>query len=79
MSNLLLNIPYIFLLFQDNVASSSGSSIKSFFIGMGFLPSLVDKVIEEKGRSCVNVNFVMFCLIWKWVGVGRAKNGNVIY
>ena len=46
---------------------------------MGFLPSLVDKVIEEKGRSCVNVNFVMFCLIWKWVGVGRAKNGNVIY
>ncbi|XVF66055.1 hypothetical protein PTKIN_Ptkin10aG0003100 [Pterospermum kingtungense] len=35
----------------ENVASSSGSSVRSFFIGMGFSPSLVDKVIEEKGED----------------------------
>ncbi|KAF7837660.1 putative inactive DNA (cytosine-5)-methyltransferase DRM3 isoform X2 [Senna tora] len=33
----------------DNVASSSGGNLRAFFIGMGFLPSLVDKVIEENG------------------------------
>ncbi|OMO53419.1 DNA (cytosine-5)-methyltransferase DRM2-like protein [Corchorus capsularis] len=36
---------------RDNAASSSGSNVRSFFIGMGFLPSLVDKVIEEKGED----------------------------
>lgn len=35
--------------FQNNVASSSGSNQRSSLIGMGFAPSLVDKVIEEKG------------------------------
>ncbi|KAJ7955299.1 DNA (Cytosine-5)-methyltransferase DRM2 [Quillaja saponaria] len=35
----------------DNVASSSGSNLRAFFIGMGFLPSLVDKVIEENGED----------------------------
>ncbi|KAK8623957.1 hypothetical protein V6N13_065317 [Hibiscus sabdariffa] len=35
----------------DNVASSSGSNVRSFFIGMGFSPPLVDKVIEEKGED----------------------------
>ncbi|WRX22327.1 hypothetical protein QQP08_014814 [Theobroma cacao] len=35
----------------DNVASSSGSNVRSFFIGMGFSPSLVEKVIEEKGED----------------------------
>lgn len=35
----------------DNVASSSGSNVRSFFIGMGFLPALVDKVIQEKGED----------------------------
>ncbi|KAE9602546.1 hypothetical protein Lal_00049769 [Lupinus albus] len=35
----------------DNVASSSGGKLRSFFIGMGFLPSLVDKVIEENGED----------------------------
>ncbi|XP_059448487.1 probable inactive DNA (cytosine-5)-methyltransferase DRM3 isoform X3 [Corylus avellana] len=44
----------------DNVASSSGSNIRSFFIGMGFLPSLVDKVVEEKGTLCI---FVHGCLL----------------
>ncbi|KAK7363424.1 hypothetical protein VNO77_05567 [Canavalia gladiata] len=33
----------------DNVASSSGGNLRAFFIGMGFLPYLVDKVIEENG------------------------------
>ncbi|KAK7264765.1 hypothetical protein RJT34_32375 [Clitoria ternatea] len=35
----------------DNAASSSGSKLRAFFIGMGFLPSLVDKVIEENGEE----------------------------
>lgn len=35
----------------ENVASSSGSNLRSFLIGMGFLTSLVDKVIEEKGED----------------------------
>ncbi|XP_042516035.1 probable inactive DNA (cytosine-5)-methyltransferase DRM3 isoform X2 [Macadamia integrifolia] len=34
---------------QGNHASSSGSNLKSYFIGMGFSPTLVDKVIEENG------------------------------
>nr|QCU71288.1 domain rearranged methyltransferase [Paeonia suffruticosa] len=41
--------------FGDNVASSSGSNLRSSFIGMGFLPSLVDKVIEEKGEDDVDL------------------------
>uniref|UniRef100_A0A5B6YUN5 Putative DNA (Cytosine-5)-methyltransferase DRM2 isoform X2 n=1 Tax=Davidia involucrata TaxID=16924 RepID=A0A5B6YUN5_DAVIN len=39
----------------DNVASSSGSNLKSSFIGMGFSPSLVDKAIEEKGEDNVDL------------------------
>ncbi|KAJ1418688.1 Ubiquitin-associated domain [Sesbania bispinosa] len=35
----------------DNGASSSGGKLRAFFIGMGFLPSLVDKVIEENGEE----------------------------
>ncbi|XP_054805685.1 probable inactive DNA (cytosine-5)-methyltransferase DRM3 isoform X1 [Prosopis cineraria] len=35
----------------DNVASSSGGNIREFFIGMGFLPCLVDKVIKENGEG----------------------------
>ncbi|XP_028760065.1 probable inactive DNA (cytosine-5)-methyltransferase DRM3 isoform X2 [Neltuma alba] len=35
----------------DNVASSSGGNLRAFFIGMGFLPSLVDKVIKENGEG----------------------------
>ncbi|GMN55067.1 hypothetical protein TIFTF001_024185 [Ficus carica] len=41
--------------FGDNVASSSGSNLRSSFIGMGFLPALVDKVIEEKGEDDVDL------------------------
>ncbi|MCI36055.1 DNA (cytosine-5)-methyltransferase DRM1-like, partial [Trifolium medium] len=36
---------------QETAASSSGSKLRSFFIGMGFLPGLVDKVIEENGEG----------------------------
>ncbi|GMP57219.1 hypothetical protein CsSME_00021393 [Camellia sinensis var. sinensis] len=40
---------------HDNVASSSSSNIRSSLIGMGFSPSLVDKVIEEKGEDNVDL------------------------
>lgn len=36
-------------LFQDNVASSSRSYLRSFFTEMGYSPSLVNRVIEENG------------------------------
>ncbi|XP_052203885.1 probable inactive DNA (cytosine-5)-methyltransferase DRM3 isoform X3 [Diospyros lotus] len=39
----------------DNAASSSGSNLRSSFIGMGFSPSVVDKVIEEKGEADVDL------------------------
>lgn len=39
---------------QDTAASSSGSKVRAFFVGMGFLPCLVDKVIEENGTLCVS-------------------------
>jgi membrane-associated protease RseP (regulator of RpoE activity) len=39
---------------QETAASSSGSKLRSFFIGMGFLPGVVDKVIEENGTLCVS-------------------------
>ncbi|THF95984.1 hypothetical protein TEA_009387 [Camellia sinensis var. sinensis] len=39
----------------DNVASSSGTNLRSSFIGMGFSQSLVDKVIEEKGEDDVDL------------------------
>lgn len=39
---------------QETAASSSGSKVRAFFIGMGFLPGLVDKVIEENGTLCVS-------------------------
>ncbi|KAH7842507.1 hypothetical protein Vadar_006135 [Vaccinium darrowii] len=35
----------------ENVASSSGSNLRSSFIAMGFAHSLVNKVIEEKGED----------------------------
>ncbi|KAL8481274.1 hypothetical protein ACS0TY_027166 [Phlomoides rotata] len=35
----------------DDVASSSGTNLRSSFIGMGFAPSLVDKAIEENGGA----------------------------
>lgn len=50
-------------LVQDNAASSSGSNLRSFFTGMGFLPSLVDKVIEENGMLCMNIDVVLLFLI----------------
>ncbi|XP_058757350.1 probable inactive DNA (cytosine-5)-methyltransferase DRM3 isoform X1 [Vicia villosa] len=37
--------------FGETAASSSGSKVRAFFIGMGFLPGLVDKVIEENGEE----------------------------
>ncbi|KAJ4839137.1 hypothetical protein Tsubulata_040339 [Turnera subulata] len=45
-----------------SVASSSGSSnVRSFFIGMGYLPSLVDKVIQENGEE--NIDLLMDILM----------------
>ncbi|XP_024022909.1 probable inactive DNA (cytosine-5)-methyltransferase DRM3 [Morus notabilis] len=41
--------------FGENFASSSGSNLRSSLIGMGFLPALVDKVIEEKGVDDVDL------------------------
>lgn len=35
----------------DNIASSSGTNLRSSFIAMGFSPSLIDKVIREKGEE----------------------------
>ncbi|KAK9672085.1 hypothetical protein RND81_12G075400 [Saponaria officinalis] len=35
----------------NNGASSSGTNLRSSFIGMGFSPSLIDKVIKEKGEE----------------------------
>lgn len=45
----------------ENIASSSGSNLRSSFVGMGFSPSLVDKVIEEKGED--NVDLLLETLI----------------
>ncbi|XWS14267.1 hypothetical protein CRYUN_Cryun36dG0108000 [Craigia yunnanensis] len=45
----------------DNAASSSRSNVRSFFIGMGFLPSLVEKVIQEKGED--NADLLLETLI----------------
>ncbi|KAL2504656.1 S-adenosyl-L-methionine-dependent methyltransferase superfamily protein [Abeliophyllum distichum] len=39
----------------DNVASSSGSNLRSSFIGMGFSPAFVDRAIEEKGGDDVDL------------------------
>uniref|UniRef100_A0A5B7BJM0 Putative domain rearranged methyltransferase n=1 Tax=Davidia involucrata TaxID=16924 RepID=A0A5B7BJM0_DAVIN len=38
-----------------DVASSSGSNLRSSLIGMGFSPALVDKAIEEKGEDNVDL------------------------
>lgn len=40
---------------------------------MGFLPSLVDKVVEEKGTLCVK--FILFCLVRKGEALMGVKNG----
>ncbi|GAB4825618.1 DNA (cytosine-5-)-methyltransferase [Ancistrocladus abbreviatus] len=40
---------------SDNVASSSGTNLRSSLIGMGFSPFLVDKVIKEKGEDDVDL------------------------
>jgi len=45
---------------EDNGASSSGGELRAFFIGMGFLPCLVDKVIEENGTLC-GTRILMSC------------------
>ncbi|KAL0538066.1 hypothetical protein IC582_027061 [Cucumis melo] len=39
----------------DSGASSSGSDIRTFFVDMGFLPSLVDTVIEKNGEDDVEL------------------------
>ncbi|KAL1548254.1 DNA (cytosine-5-)-methyltransferase, variant 2 [Salvia divinorum] len=36
---------------EEDVASSSGTNLRSSFIGMGFAPALVDKAIKEKGEG----------------------------
>ncbi|XP_039129171.1 LOW QUALITY PROTEIN: probable inactive DNA (cytosine-5)-methyltransferase DRM3 [Dioscorea cayenensis subsp. rotundata] len=36
-------------------SSSSGGHLKSYFVGMGFSPSLVDKVIKEHGEGDANL------------------------
>lgn len=36
---------------ENNVASSSGSNMRSSLIGMGFAPPIVDKVLEEEGEA----------------------------
>ncbi|CAA0841944.1 S-adenosyl-L-methionine-dependent methyltransferases superfamily protein [Striga hermonthica] len=36
---------------MENVASSSGTNLRSSFLGMGFAPALVDKAIEEHGEG----------------------------
>ncbi|KAL8167429.1 hypothetical protein V2J09_008928 [Rumex salicifolius] len=41
--------------FGDNAASSSGTNLRSSFIGMGFSPVLVDKVIKEKGEDDIDL------------------------
>ncbi|KAI4335047.1 hypothetical protein L6164_013730 [Bauhinia variegata] len=41
--------------FGDNIASSSGGNLRAFFIGMGFIPSLVDRVLEENGGDNVEL------------------------
>ncbi|KAL9262108.1 putative inactive DNA (cytosine-5)-methyltransferase DRM3 [Drosera capensis] len=39
----------------DSSASSSGTNLRSSFIGMGFSPFLVDKVLKEKGEDNVDL------------------------
>lgn len=39
----------------DNVASSSGTNLRSSFIGMGFSPILIDNVIKEKGEGDIDL------------------------
>ncbi|GMH29149.1 hypothetical protein Nepgr_030992 [Nepenthes gracilis] len=39
----------------DDVASSSGTNLRSSLIGMGFSPFLVEKVIKEKGEDDVEL------------------------
>ncbi|XP_048235297.1 probable inactive DNA (cytosine-5)-methyltransferase DRM3 isoform X2 [Ricinus communis] len=39
----------------ETAASSSASDVRSFLTGMGFLPSLVDKVIQENGEDNVDL------------------------
>ncbi|XXG53844.1 hypothetical protein AAC387_Pa03g1872 [Persea americana] len=40
---------------EGNPSSSSWSHLKSYFVGMGFSPTLVEKVIEEKGEDDSNL------------------------
>ncbi|KAK4717046.1 hypothetical protein R3W88_015384 [Solanum pinnatisectum] len=39
----------------DNIASSSGSNVRSSLLTMGFTASLVDKAIEEKGEDNIDL------------------------
>ncbi|XP_031396141.1 probable inactive DNA (cytosine-5)-methyltransferase DRM3 [Punica granatum] len=59
----------------DNGASSSGSNLRSLFIGMGFLPSLVDRVLEEKGEDLGDrtVDLLLETLI-EYSGQPRSKS-----
>ncbi|XP_022760750.1 probable inactive DNA (cytosine-5)-methyltransferase DRM3 [Durio zibethinus] len=60
----------------ENVASSSGSNVRSFFVGMGFLPSLVEKVIQEKGED--NADLLLETLI-EYSDVQKAKSQSSDY
>ncbi|KAK8970321.1 DNA (cytosine-5)-methyltransferase DRM1 [Platanthera guangdongensis] len=44
-----------FVVKEESFPSSSSSHFKSYLVGMGFSPILVDKVIEENGEDDVNV------------------------
>ncbi|OIT02947.1 PREDICTED: probable inactive DNA (cytosine-5)-methyltransferase DRM3 [Nicotiana attenuata] len=45
----------------DNIASSSGSSVRSSLLAMGFNASLVDKAIEENGED--NIDLLLETLV----------------
>ncbi|XWS38892.1 hypothetical protein CRYUN_Cryun18bG0002100 [Craigia yunnanensis] len=60
----------------ESVASSSGSNVRSFFIGMGFSPSLVEKVIQEKGED--NADLLLETLI-EYSDVQKAKSHSSDY
>lgn len=62
---------------QNDIASSSGSNVRSSLIGMGFSPSIVNKVIEEKGILLLFLNeykcFLLAYLIEVGKGGARSK------
>ncbi|XP_051127602.1 probable inactive DNA (cytosine-5)-methyltransferase DRM3 [Andrographis paniculata] len=58
---------------EDNVASSSGISLRSSFIGMGFSSSLVDKAIEEIGDGNAEL---LLEFLFKYSGLQQPKVEN---